>query len=90
MQKKSHIQPQSNFILVEIQEVNETKSGVVLPESHKGGKAEVGTVKAVGVDVENIKKNDTIIFKNYNVDDVTIDDKIIYFIEASDVLAVVK
>jgi len=75
-----------------------TKSGIVLPDTSKNEKPEKGEVIAVGPGrlldngtraTMSVKVGDTIVFKKYAPDEVTLDNQEFLVIADSDVIAVV-
>lgn len=80
------ITPLFNLIQIEIAEAETvTASGIILDT--KAEKLEKATVVAVGDDVVRVKTGDTILFKSYTSDAITIDGKEVAFIKEDDVLA---
>ena len=59
------IEPLASMVLVEIEQAAEqTTSGLLLPEEARE-KMTVGTVVAVGPDVENVSEGDRVIYRKY-------------------------
>jgi len=67
------IKPLGNRILVKPDtDAAETVGGIYLPDSAKE-KPQQGKVVAIGPDVENVKKGDTVLIPKYGGSDVTIE-----------------
>lgn len=64
-----------------------TKSGLTVAGA-KEKRLEQGKVISVGKDVEEVKKGDTVIFKQFSTDTVELEGKEFSFIKESDILAV--
>ena len=82
------IRPLFDSILVEPEKEEETKSGIII-SSQQDLKKEIAKVIRVGQDVTLVKPDDYVLIKSYSVDEVKIDDKDVYFIKESDILALV-
>ena len=94
------LQPLSDHIVVEpVHEESATKAGIVLPETIEKEKAERGKVIAAGPGrlLENgnrapmsVKVGDVVIFKKYSPDEIKVDEKELYVISESDILAIIE
>lgn len=82
------IQPLANNILIDIEKAPEkTASGIIIP-GMEDKKMEVGTVVAVGYDVDIlIEKGVKILFKAYSADTIELEGKEYNFIKSDDILA---
>ena len=88
------IKPFEDRVLVEPEEVEETKSkgGIILPDTAKE-KPRRGKVVEVGTDeelAEKIKIGDTVVYAKFTGDEVELEDKKYLIISKSDILAVIK
>lgn len=83
------IKPQGNRILIEIAEIKETKSGIVL-SSTQDIIIETAKVKAIGRNVKGIKVNDKIMFKSWSLDTIVIDDEKHNFLAEEDIVAKIE
>lgn len=93
------IKPMDDRILVEpVEESTATASGIVLPDTASKEKPQKGKVLAVGPGKLNedgkriattVKVGDTILYTRYGPTEVKIEGKEIYFLNESDVLAIV-
>ena len=63
-----------------------TASGLYLPDSAKE-KAIVATVEAVGPDVKGLKVGDKVVYKEYTVTEIKVDNKEYLILKEEDVLA---
>jgi len=66
-----------------------TASGLYLPDNAQE-QSKTAVVEVVGKDVENIKKGDRILFKDFSTTEVKVDGTDYLIIKEEDVLAVVK
>jgi len=86
----SKIQPLADRIVAEAVEASEkTESGFYLPQDAKE-KPQMATVVAVGKDVSEVKKGDTIIHPKYGTTEVKIDGSDYMIMKEEDVLGVIK
>ena len=88
------IKPFEDRVLVEPEEVEETKSkgGIILPDTAKE-KPRRGKVVEVGTDeelAEKIKVGYTVVYAKFTGDEVELEDKNYLIISKSDILAVIK
>ncbi|HRQ86586.1 MAG TPA: co-chaperone GroES [Candidatus Saccharibacteria bacterium] len=76
--------------VVAVREIPETKtaSGLYLPESSQE-KSSAAKVVAVGPDVKNVKKGDSIIYKEYSATEVKINNIDYFIVREEDILATV-
>lgn len=91
-----NLKPLSNRVVVEpVQE--QTKGGIILPETADKEKPEKGTIVAVGPGklMDNgqraameVKVGDTIVFKKYSPDEIKVDDKEYFILEEGDIMAI--
>lgn len=95
---KIKIRPLGDNLVVEPQE-QETKGGIVLPESAKEESPAQGTVVAVGPgrlteegkrQKMEVKKGDKVLFKKYAPTEIEVDDKEYLILSESDVLAILE
>lgn len=66
-----------------------TASGIYLPDN-VAEKPKTATVAAVGPDVKDVKKGDSIIYKTYSTTEVTIEKTDYILVKQEDILATVK
>ena len=86
----SSIQPLADRIVAEAQAANaKTASGLYLPADAKE-KPQMAKVIAVGKDVKEVKKGDTVLHGQYSSNEVKVDGKEYVILKEEDVLAVVK
>lgn len=86
----SSIQPLADQIVAEALEAEDkTTSGIYLPEQAKE-KPQTAKVLAVGKDVKELKKNDTIVYKSFSTTEVKLEGKEYLIIKEEDVLGIVK
>jgi len=88
------IKPFEDRVLVELEEVAESKSkaGIILPDTAKE-KPRRGKVVEVGTDeelVEKIKVGDTIVYAKFTGDEIELEDKKYLIVSKNDILAVIK
>lgn len=93
------LQPAAGYLLVEpAKQDKQTSSGIYLPDNHED-KPQYGTVLAVGDDSVTdtgvktkapAKKGDTVIYKKWGGNDVTIDRVEYQFLKFDDILAIVS
>lgn len=94
------LKPMDDRILVEpVEEQTATSFGLVLPETASKEKPQKGRVVAVGPGKLNdegkrmpmtVKAGDTILYSKYGPTEVKIEGKEIYFLQESDVLAIMS
>lgn len=94
----SALQPAPGYLLVEpAKQDKKTDSGIYLPDSHDD-KPQYGKVLAVGDDLTTTegtklkspaKKGDTVVYKKWGGNDVTIDRIEYQFLKFDDILAIV-
>jgi len=82
------IKPQRDLLLIEIKKQNESISGLVIDNPNII--LEQAKVLEIGPDVKTIKKGDTILFKAWSTDVVTIEDKEYVHLEEERVLSIVE
>lgn len=94
------LRPLADRLVVEpIQEDEVTKAGIILPDTVDREKPEKGTVIAVGLGKVSdagtripmeVKVGDTVVFKKYSPDEVTVDEKEYFVLSESDIMAVLE
>lgn len=94
------LRPLGDRLIVEPAKGDEiTKSGIILPDTIDREKPEQGKVIAVGVGKlsdngtripMDVKVGDTVVFKKYAPDEVTIDDIEYFVLSESDIMAVIE
>lgn len=85
----STIKPLSDKIVaVKLEAATKTASGLYLPDSAKE-KSSVAQVIAVGPDVKGVKVKDNIVYKEYSITNLSIDNKDYLIVKEEDVLATV-
>ena len=89
-----HIKPFEDRVLIEPEEVAESKSksGIILPDTAKE-KPRMGKVVEVGTDeelAEKIKVGDTVVHAKFTGDEIEVEDRKYLIISRSDILAVIK
>jgi chaperonin GroES len=86
----STIHPLADRIVAEPQEASEkTSSGLYLP-SDAQEKPQLAKVIAVGKDVKEVKKGDTVLHGKYSSNETKLDGKDYVILKEEDVLAIVK
>ncbi|MEK7103247.1 MAG: co-chaperone GroES [Patescibacteria group bacterium] len=94
------LRPLGDRLIVEPAKGDEvTKSGIIIPDAVNREKPEQGKVIAVGVGKlsdngtripMDVKVGDTVVFKKYAPDEVTIDEKEYFVLSESDIMAVIE
>ncbi|MBP3899714.1 co-chaperone GroES [Candidatus Saccharibacteria bacterium] len=80
------IKPLNNKVVAVKQEaLTKTKSGILLGEAKE--EPAYAVVEAVGPKVENIKKGDKIIYKEFSTTNIKVDDKDYVIVAEEDILA---
>ena len=75
-------------ILVKVKEVeNKTASGLIIPDSAKG-KPHQGVILSVGKEVEDLKKDDIILFNKYSGVEIEIEGEKYLVLKDTDILVV--
>lgn len=78
----------SNIIQIEIAKPKDkTKSGLIIPDATEK-RLEKGKVVNIGSEVNEVKKGDTVIFKQFSADTVELEGKEYSFIKEEDILAI--
>ena len=86
----SKIQPVNDYILIEPEKAKEkTESGIYLSDSGEGEKPQQGKVVSVGPGVKNVNVGDIIVYSKYGPTVVKVDDDENFFIQDSDVIAII-
>lgn len=80
------IKPLGNNVLIDIQKIDQ--SALVMIDE-KEAQMELATVLDIGEDVQAVKKGDLIVFKNYNLDTILLDNKEYYLIPCDDIKGIV-
>lgn len=75
----------SRIIITPEKDSGVTESGIIL-SADENKTLEIATVTAVGPDVEHIEVGDNVVYKEYSVDTVKINNEEVTFIEADNVL----
>ena len=65
----------------------QTKSGIILPETANKERPMEGTVLAVGADCKAVKKGDTVVFKKYSPTEFELDGEEVLLVDEEDLLA---
>ena len=78
------------IVATEEKTAEKTASGIFLPAGDAREKSLVAVVETVGEKVENVKKGDKIIFREYATTEVKIDGKKFLIAKVEDVLAKVE
>jgi len=81
--------PQDNKVLIEIEEINKTESGIVL-SSTQNIITEIAKIKAIGKNVKGVKVNDKIMFKSWSLDTIIINDEKYNFLAEEDIIAKIE
>lgn len=76
---------QDRVVAIKEEPMKATKSGILLGDAQE--KPAYAVVESVGPDVKVVKKGDKIIYKQYSMTDVNIDDKDYIILKEEDVLA---
>ncbi|MEX0749044.1 MAG: co-chaperone GroES [Candidatus Saccharimonadales bacterium] len=86
----SKIQPLADRIVAEpIQASDKTESGFYLPQDAKE-KPQLAKVVAVGKDVSEVKKGDTIIYPKFGTTEIKVESNEYMILKEEDVLGIVK
>lgn len=86
----STLMPLGDRIVAEpIEAGSQTASGIYLPTDAKE-KSQLAKVIAVGKDVKEVKKADTVLYKEYSSESPKIDGKEYVILKEEDVLAIIK
>ena len=90
-----NIQPLGDRILVKVlEEVETTKSGIVLPETAEKEKKAEGQIVSIGsgekISKMNLKPGDKVMFGKYAGDEVEIEKQAHRFLKDDEILAVIK
>jgi len=95
-----NIKPLSDYILIEpIKETEQTKSGILLPETAEKERPEQGRVIAVGpgrktssgkVIPLEVKAGDKVLFTKYGPNEIKVGDKEYLIAKAEDILAILE
>lgn len=92
------LKPLGNRVVVEPLK-EETKGGIILPETADKEKPEKGKVIAVGPGklLDNgsraaleVKVGDTVVFKKYSPDEIKVDDKEYLVLEEGDIMGIIE
>lgn len=84
------IQPLADRVVAEPMEASDkTESGFYLPQDAKE-KPQMAKVVAVGKDVSEVKKDDTIVYPKYGTTEVNIDGAEYMILKEEDILGVIK
>lgn len=75
-------------VAVRVEAQTKTASGLFLPDNAKE-KPVVATVAAVGPDVEQVKKGDKILYKEYSTTEIKIDGTEYLIVKEEDILATI-
>ena len=85
-----NFQPLGDRVLIKrLEENNTTASGIIIPDNAKE-KPSRGTVLAVGNDVEDVSKDDTVVFGKYSGTELVLDGQEYIVMETSDILGIIK
>ncbi|PJE75964.1 co-chaperone GroES [Candidatus Uhrbacteria bacterium CG10_big_fil_rev_8_21_14_0_10_48_11] len=94
------LKPLGDHVIVQpAKEEEVTKSGIIIPDTAKDEKPEQGKVVAVGPGKLNddgeriamsVKVGDTVVFKKYSPDEVTVGDEEYLVVIESDIIAIVE
>jgi chaperonin GroES len=84
------LKPLKDRVLVKYAEEEErTKGGIYVPDTAKE-KPQKGEVVAVGSEVKEVKKGNTVLFDKYSGSKVQVDDQDYLVIKEEDILAIVE
>lgn len=81
------LQAFGNYVVIEAAPEEQTKSGLFVPPDDNKPAPDKGTVVDVGADVEGITPGMHVVYKRYAADEVKIEDKTFFIIQANDVVA---
>jgi chaperonin GroES len=100
MANKINIKPLGDRVLVEpIEQVEKTKSGIIIPDTVSKEKSEQGVVVAVGegkrdnngkLVAMSVKKGQKVLFSKYGPDEVKVNGKEYFIISEANILAVIE
>lgn len=85
-------QPLGKRVLIErAEELNTTKSGIIIPDNASKEKPSTGKVVAVSKECEcGLKTGDVVAFAKYAGSEISIDDKKFLILNCEDVLGILK
>lgn len=97
---KVNIKPLGDRVLVEpVEQVEKTKSGIIIPDTVNKEKSEQGVVVAVGegkrdnngkLVTMSVKKGQKVLFSKYGPDEVKVNGKEYFIISEANILAVIE
>lgn len=82
------LKPLNSNVLIKPQE-EKLSGGIILPDTMKKDKPQVGEVVAIGDDVALLKKGDTVIFKQFAPDILELEGLTFYVLSSDDILGIV-
>lgn len=80
------IKPLNNNILVEVEKLSKITEGGLIQEEDQ--ELERGKVKSIGDEVTKIKKGDTVLFRSYSLESITVGKKKFTFVKEDEVFAI--
>lgn len=83
------IRPLDTNILIEKEEEKKTKSGLILIENDNYSGLSIGTIKAIGENVESVKVGDKVLYQDADTTPVTMDGKTLYIVEQGNLFGVI-
>ena len=83
------IRPLDTNILLEKEEEKKTKSGLILIENDNYSGLSIGTIKAIGENVESVKVGDKVLYQDADTTPVTMDGKTLYIVEQGNLFGII-
>lgn len=80
------IKPTGTRVLIQIEKIEQTESGIILPEESKKA-LEKAKILAIGPDVTSVKEGDEVYFKLYATDTIEVEGKEYAFLSEGEILA---
>jgi chaperonin GroES len=83
------IKPTADYVFLTIEEKKEDKKGIILSDISKE-KQPIGLVEAVGPDVKGVKVGDKIIFNQFILKEIKVENKTLYFLQEKQIYGIIK
>lgn len=81
------IKPLFDWVQIQPEEAETSKSGIILA-GEEDRKTEIAEVLAIGDKMKtNLKVGDKILFKGYTVEEVVLEEKLLFFVKELDLIA---
>lgn len=80
-----------NVLIKPVTPETKTAAGIYIPETASSEKSQQGKVEAIGESEKiSVKKGQTVMFKKYGGEEVTIDNKDYVIVKAEEVIAIIE